>query len=185
MVKTGFTPKVRELLKSEGPKTSREILKRYGHLISSRNPSYSIKGTKDIDYLGSPSLRVYYVVGDEDQAKKRYEELRKESIEKQKQYLADYGKKHKRKIPIIPRDPNINSVLDIFTNNRTTYTTRDVWKKVGGSIWTVGDILNKYADAGVLLIEEGRPKRFKRNPLFAKVCDGAFEKAEKEISSTQ
>jgi len=85
--------------------------------------------------------------------------------------------------PVLPRNPDISFILDVFTDDKLEYTAKEVWKIVGGNKIGISSSLNAYAEAGILTLIEGRPKRFKRNPEspFYILCGGKVEETEKGI----
>jgi hypothetical protein len=173
---TGFTAKVRELLKNEGPKMPKEIKSKYENLV--HGISNNLRYARDIHYLGSPRLGVYYLHGQEEQAKKRSEELRLESERRLENHKREYMKKLELELP---SNPDIRTSLDVFRSDKDEYTIKEIWGMMGGKYIRVASGLKSLAQAGVLLVVDGMPKKYKRNPKYAMICDGAYEEAQKEI----
>lgn len=105
----------------------------------------------------------------------------KESL--RKYYQSEKGRETRRKYYILLHNPDISSILDVFTDDDVEYTVKEIWEMVGGPIAHVYRSLNAYAKVGVLIVIKGRPKRFKRNPKspYSVLCDGKFEEAEREL----
>jgi hypothetical protein len=125
---------------------------------------------KDIHYLGITSRGIYYLDGQESDAKKRLEELSLES-----------ERRKESRILMIPRNLNYNSVLDVFTDDKTIYAINEVWKIVGGHLSDVAHRLNALSNSNVLIVENVKPKKYRRNPQYAKICDGDYRKASREL----
>jgi hypothetical protein len=174
MSHTGFAAKVRELLKNEGTKTPREIIEICGYLskpASNGDVYCSLKRCKDIHYLGSVKLGVYYLDGQEELAKKNYEKLKKEREESRKKCTPF----------ILPPNPNINSVLDCFPDDKTEHTLDEVHGIVGGHKLGVASRLNRFVNVNVLILTSKKPKKYARNPQYSMICDGDYKKASREL----
>ena len=173
---TGFTEKVRELLRKKDSATPKEIMKAYGDLIKDSCPGGNLNDTKDIHYIGAGRLGVWYLEGKEEQARKSLEKLRLESENRRRMRdKKQYEKMH------LPRNPSIRSCLDLFKTDDDTYTVREIWKRMGGSYKEVSFGVSALAKGKILFCVGENPKRYKRNPEYAMICDGAYEAAQKGI----
>ncbi len=111
------------------------------------------------------------------------ESLRKyHQSEKGKETRRRYYQKHPQKL-VLPRNPEIDSILDVFPDDDTELTAKQAWEKFGGNRWEVHSYLNNYAKLGVLVITQKRPKKYKRNPesSYYVLCDGKYEEVEREM----
>lgn len=169
---TGFTEKVRELLRNEGFKSSKEILSRYGNLIKG-TPSNALHKVKDIKYVGDTQTGFYYLNGREDAAKKRYEEL-KLRIKENKSGLEKLNS-------FIPLNTDVKSSLDLFETDEDEYTLEEMWRMRGGCYGDFASGVKSLEKANLLISSGKNPKKYRRNPRFAKICDGDYKKASKEM----
>jgi len=183
--RTGFTQKVRELLKKEGPKTRQKIMDSYGHLTRSN----TIRLASDIHYLGTTAVNsgVYYYDRQATQAKKMLKKLRLENKERSKiardirikkmyPYLKNY---RKRRLPITGV-----RIVDNFTDFTTEHSTKEIWKNCGGVYGEIIETLNCYERTGLFLgFRRGGEKYYKLNPdsPFVNIADGLFEQKEEEL----
>jgi len=165
---TGFTQKVRELLREE-PRSSKEIMQLCRHLTT-KPPSEALYLAKDIHHVGRTGLCVYYIE-DEKKAREKLEKLRSEN--RQKYHL---GK--------LPLNPKIEMAIDMFTGFDLELSATDVWKERGGHYGDVRKALREYEKSGVLIgRKEGRKKYYRLNPdnPCSIIADGQYVAAERQL----
>jgi len=163
-----FVQKAEQIVMEYGPLPSRQIAKVADY--EGQIPGRALGRSRNLYHMGNFRTGVWYL---EHQVLDARDELLK--LQKGVEIRREINR---REIPYLPVNPNIHSFLTPFKTNRDTYTAEQFWRIAGGSIIEVRSHLASLERGGVLLAE-GRPKTFRRNP--DPTLDGMFGDAAEEI----
>jgi len=171
MKSTGFTSKVIEWIRTNGPKSIDQISCTFGYLTKA-NPNSNLRKVEDLKFMGSTRVGVYYFLDQEEQAKKEYERCCRER---------DMKKEMRRKAKEQPLfNPMVKSCIDIFVGNED-YTIDEIWKFAGGPRYEFNRNLKALLNAHLLLpVKRNGETRYRMNPEYAKISNIEYSKAKRE-----
>jgi hypothetical protein len=164
-----FVQKAEEVVMERDPLTSKQIANIVDY--KKERPGRSLSRSRNLFYIGSGRSGVWYLEHQVQEAQNIYRDIC-EYVEKKRE-----ERRHEKLY--LPVNPNIHSFLTLFRTDEDAFTTRRFWQIVGGNLIDVGRHLTKLKESGIL-IADGRPMVFRRNPEFANICGDAAEEIFKD-----
>jgi hypothetical protein len=159
-----FVKRAEEVVMENEPLPSRQIAGIAGY--KGERPGRALGRSKSLFYMGNGHSGIWYLEHQVQEARNNYYKIL-EGVEKRKE-------ERRHQVIYIPPNPSIHSFLTPFKTDKDTYTAKQFLEIVGGNLSNVRRHLSNLAKDRILIVE-GRPKKYRRNPEHADICGDAAE----------